>query len=248
MFALGAVLLLTTGFAASVVAFEPESRYGRNRIAISDLRCTTRLDDRITVCVHPENATLLDATTDAVEPIAGALIGIPDAPREFIDGFGWDAWKHEAAPLSFMDLTTIQNGQTQQILVTDIILNRHQPPREWTVTSPQYVISLWLLTEAGQDIAAVTQGGFLPPAWALYSDEQAVIRGMTPEEYYREQNEAAERSGVYGLDDVAIAQFESDVDAALQRFVALPDDQRTAWLSANWDALIAGELTLEDLP
>ena len=44
------------------------------------------------------------------------------------------------------------------------------------------------------------------------------------------------------------AQYRADVDAAVDRFEALsPEDQR-AWLDANWDALRAGDLTLEDLP
>jgi hypothetical protein len=43
-------------------------------------------------------------------------------------------------------------------------------------------------------------------------------------------------------------QFEADVDAAIARFMAMPHDERTAWLSENWNALVSGHLTLEDLP
>lgn len=38
------------------------------------------------------------------------------------------------------------------------------------------------------------------------------------------------------------------IDAAVDRFAALSPDAQRAWLEANWDALRAGTLTLEDLP
>ena len=42
--------------------------------------------------------------------------------------------------------------------------------------------------------------------------------------------------------------YQADVEAAAARFAALPPEEQRAWLEANWDALRAGELTLEDLP
>lgn len=41
---------------------------------------------------------------------------------------------------------------------------------------------------------------------------------------------------------------QPDLSPYVERFAALPDDERIAWLNANWDALRAGDLTLEDLP
>jgi hypothetical protein len=38
------------------------------------------------------------------------------------------------------------------------------------------------------------------------------------------------------------------MDAAREQFAALPENEQRVWLEANWDALRAGELTLEDLP
>jgi len=43
-------------------------------------------------------------------------------------------------------------------------------------------------------------------------------------------------------------QYQIDVNASAERFSMLPAQEQRAWLEANWDALRAGELTLEDLP
>ncbi len=51
-----------------------------------------------------------------------------------------------------------------------------------------------------------------------------------------------------GPDDEALAAFQPRMDAALERFATLPEAERRAWLEANWDALRAGDLNLEDLP
>lgn len=53
-----------------------------------------------------------------------------------------------------------------------------------------------------------------------------------------------ERAGMpfpYRSDDPAIS-------AAADRFAALPTEAQRAWLELNWDALRAGELTLDQMP
>lgn len=45
-----------------------------------------------------------------------------------------------------------------------------------------------------------------------------------------------------------LKQFQIDQRAALDRFLALPDDERDSWLSANWDNLRAGRIQLEQMP
>lgn len=47
--------------------------------------------------------------------------------------------------------------------------------------------------------------------------------------------------------ETIIAQ-EQELQAAVDRFDALPSEEQHAWLEVNWDALRAGELTLENLP
>lgn len=45
-----------------------------------------------------------------------------------------------------------------------------------------------------------------------------------------------------------IMQRQQELHAAVDRFAALSSEDQRAWLEDNWDALRAGELTLEDLP
>ncbi len=52
----------------------------------------------------------------------------------------------------------------------------------------------------------------------------------------------------YEFDQEAGASFAREVPAAADRFAVLSPEAQRAWLEANWDALRAGELTLEDLP
>jgi hypothetical protein len=49
-------------------------------------------------------------------------------------------------------------------------------------------------------------------------------------------------------DTEAYARYEAEVDAAAERFAGLSPEAQRAWLSANWDALRAGTLSLDDLP
>lgn len=54
--------------------------------------------------------------------------------------------------------------------------------------------------------------------------------------------------GFYGPDEAELAALEPEFNAAVDRFMALSPETQRAWLEANWDALRAGELTLEDMP
>lgn len=50
------------------------------------------------------------------------------------------------------------------------------------------------------------------------------------------------------VDPDAEAYYAREIRAATDRFAALGPEAQQAWLKANWDALRAGEITLEDLP
>lgn len=239
-----AVAVVAVGFAAPVVAFEPVRSGGTDRVAMEDMRCTSRLDDRVTVCVHPANASLLDPIADAVEPVAARLVDVPGAPYLYMDGRG--PWEElGAVPLSFYDLTTVRSGQLQQLVISDVVYAQSRSREDWIMTSPQHVVAIWLLTESGQDVDAAITGGTLPPVRVLFDHEGAIHEGVSLSEYYVQLD--ADVAAV-GRDEAAIEQFEQDVDAATARFLAMPDDERATWLSANWGALVSGQLTLEDLP
>lgn len=54
--------------------------------------------------------------------------------------------------------------------------------------------------------------------------------------------------GFHMPDESKMAELQPKMEAAVDRFGALAPEQQRAWLEANWDALRAGELTLEDMP
>jgi hypothetical protein len=231
--------------ATSVVAFERPERVTGNQVVFEDLQCTSRLHGQIRICVHPENAALLDATADAVEPVAEALLGVPDAPTLFIEGMGMRAQEHGGVQLSLYDYSTVRGGQLQRVLVSDVVYAESRDPENTVLTSPQHVVAAWLLGEVGQDTDIAVGEGVLAPMWSLYHQEAAIYEGLTLSEYNEHLNaDIASRNP----NDAAIEKFEADVEDATDRFIAMPDDDRTAWLTENWDALVSGHLTLEDLP
>lgn len=54
--------------------------------------------------------------------------------------------------------------------------------------------------------------------------------------------------GGYELPEYPAGYGPPDLSPHILRFSSLPHEARLAWLEANWDAIRAGELTLEDLP
>lgn len=56
------------------------------------------------------------------------------------------------------------------------------------------------------------------------------------------------RDGSRWPDESRLVELQPKMAAAVERFFALSPERQRAWLEANWDALRAGELTLEDMP
>jgi hypothetical protein len=49
-------------------------------------------------------------------------------------------------------------------------------------------------------------------------------------------------------DETALAAFAPQFRAAVDRFAALPEAERRAWLEANWVTLRAGDIMLGQMP
>lgn len=102
-----------------------------------------------------------------------------------------------------------------------------------SIDSAQIAILTWLMEQAG-----------LNPDLFRYVNADS---GMDPWS-------AAMRDGTAPTDqEIAAwereqARLRADVDAVAERFAALSPEEQRVWLEANWDALRAGDLTLEDLP
>lgn len=92
----------------------------------------------------------------------------------------------------------------------------------WPWDVPQLVILTWLGERAGI--------------------ENPILKEIFPSEI------AVDTSQGFMPDEQALAELQPKMEAAVERFTALGPDAQRAWLEANWDALRAGELTLEDMP
>lgn len=80
-------------------------------------------------------------------------------------------------------------------------------------------------------------------------EDQAGIRGPGPFLFGMPSELMTTGSDGFPVPDQSkMAAFESELDAAVDRFLALSPEEQRAWLEANWDALRAGELTLDDMP
>lgn len=98
-----------------------------------------------------------------------------------------------------------------------------------SVSTPQLVIMEWLSDRAG-----ISHSYAWPYGW--------------PTEVASASEAFADGAMGYGPDQAQLDAFEPVFDAAVARFAALGPEAQRAWLAANWDALRAGDLTLDDLP
>lgn len=96
----------------------------------------------------------------------------------------------------------------------------------------QMVIMDWLVRQSSPGLPGLPGGG-----WFGWPSEVAV----------KTQDYGNGTMGV-GPDEVEMVAFQAQMDAALERFAALPAAEQRAWLEANWAALRAGDLSLDDLP
>ena len=200
-----------------------------------DPTCETRLDGQIEICVHPQNEALLDDVASVIEPLIAPVAGIPGVPARFEEQGPVEAGPRSVA--FFLHDEQYLDRFVTESLVREMF-NQPEGVVQYETGSAQYVVLAWLLEEA--DVNPDAAGASLPSVEHVYRADEAFARGITePDAFYRFMDEG---------DGETPASFESDLTAAINRFSAMPDDERRAWLEANWDALRSNQLTLEDLP
>lgn len=234
------VAALVSGTAAAELALqEPEHWAQRQAEVYVEPVCVERLDGQIEICVHPQNAALLDDTAAVIEPLVAPVAKIQSVPTRFEEQQGRPPgpdtvyfYVHDAEDLDYYVksslLRELMNDPSQQM--------------PYQTGSAQYVVLAWLLQEAGVTREEATAKHYLPPLPFVHGIDSAIAAGATDP---MEINRYLETT-VQGRRDIEV--FRSKIDAAVHRFASLPDAERRAWLEANWDALRANELTLEDLP
>lgn len=181
------------------------------------------------ICVHPAYASLTDelrAEADYVlAPVAG-LPGVPTSIRHMsrdVPADGQTVW------ISTRGLYDDWQQQYGAIIIRQVIglapaheafpiLSRSLPNQP---DAAQMVMGRWLTAEAGLDSRLMF--GPIAPTDLAGPDWYPQSTGPEP-------------------------AWWVEVNAAIERFGALPPEEQRPWLEANREALRVGELTLEDLP
>jgi hypothetical protein len=180
------------------------------------------------VCVHPAYRQGLDEMADRIAALMGPVQGLDGvAPR-------WDK----------PDLTLVRMGDEHGAIqvvgydfsllssVSSIFPVSADGDRVGQRPASQLVVMEWLVLQSGLEIPGEGWSGSF--GW--------------PAEVNLQLRDNGDGSKEFSPDDAELAALQPRLDAVLARFTALPDDERRAWLEANWNALRAGTLTLEDLP
>lgn len=188
----------------------------------------------------------MDATADVVASVVEPLSRVPDTPGLFIEGIGEDAYDHDGVPFHFHDMTTIADDQMQVMLTHDVVRSKRDETTALPFpSSAQYVVSEWLATDAGIERKVYTGDDISP---MFFDSDRARSLGMTFDEYSRHYYGEPRDQATMAREESNRREYSRKFHDAIRRFSSMPDAERTAWLAANWDALIAGELTLKDLP
>jgi hypothetical protein len=239
-----AVLALVVGWTqlvpAQVYAVPPPSR----AIAYEPV-CTHR---SIEICVHPAYESVLDDTADIVDAVVRPLAGLPGFPvraeqvrpdREGEAIFGPQALGPVAPGLLGIVPAVPETADVTEASYVAVAAVTGQT--DWFVefpTAAQSAIAIWLMRQAGWDLDLddlTWKGGnedieaspvFVPPPDDLFIEEPTTREGA----------------------DAIVERSMGEIMNASERFGALSPEVQHAWLEANFAALRAGELTLEDLP
>jgi len=201
--------------------------------------CETRLEGQIAVCLHPQDAALLDESAGTIAGLMEPIAGISGVPARF-EGQQGERIGEDHVLFSLYDATTVSQPYFQESIIREVV----RPPSvrsNFGMDAPQYVVTAWLLEEAGIPVREDPERYLFAPLSLVLRAEPAQAAGIS------DWDELDRRYGV-DLSRDELDAFEAEVHGALERFHALPDDERRAWLTENWAALTSGELALEDLP
>ncbi len=221
-------LVVTVAVAAAGAAplIDRQVNLGLNEApAIVPFKFVCQQREGFEICLHPAYSARLDNTADRVGAMFSPVRGLAGVPMRWEQAVPMEGWKRET--IGVID----QVGNDYAL--NNAIITIFQEPftqsgfPQWPAS--QLVIMQWLLTQSDS-------GGQLAD-WFGAPAEVPIVEVVYGDDFVGS-----------GPDEAALAAFQPKMDAALARFAALPEGEQRTWLELNWNALRAGELTLEDLP
>ncbi len=217
--------LILAGMAAAPL-IDPAPTWGPQSWTVIDYTPVCQEQGGFEVCLHPAYETELDETAEQVSSTFGPIQGLEGVPTR------WEqanpALGGGSEELGLIDQVGYQYGMLGSVSRIFSIVESSQHPQR---PASQIVIMEWLVGQSELDVPGWDAGWFGWPS-EIPVTTQDYGNGMTGT----------------GPDEAEMAAFQSTMDAARERFAALPAAEQRAWLEANWDALRAGDLTLDDLP
>ncbi|MGI8404748.1 MAG: hypothetical protein ACR2OE_08295 [Thermomicrobiales bacterium] len=216
--------LLVTAIVAQPLLSSPKPEAGHE----ATVRAYTPVcqDGAVTVCLHPAYAAVLDDVSSVVDRFWAPLANVPDAPHRLVQAVrprGLAPGETRIDIWNGADLTYQISVQLPSLLFGEVNGPTH-------FTAAQLVIMQWLV-----DVSGIDRVGNFMNQWP---SEVPVVQTKVSTNGYTSKP----------ADDALLKQYQLDMSAAYERFAALPDAERTAWLAANWTALANGTLTLDQMP
>lgn len=215
------VLGAGTAGAASLNDYTGLSRMVTNPIPVE---CTTRIEGQLRVCMERDDIVLLSESADTISALLKPIAGRTLVPMIWANAGGSESGGVTVDGAHFfyvVDSEAIEEMELHRTVLRSLLVGQQQL---WFagITEGDYVVLTWLLHEAG-----------IPR-------EEAVAHDVIPHLPVIQTVETPDAPKTYA--DAA------EVDAAIERFLSLPDDEREAWLDAHWADVFMGTLTLDDLP
>lgn len=172
----------------------------------------------VQVCLHPAYEVRLDDVTGTMSTLLAPVAGLPGVPIRW-EQLGPAGEHHSPGPGGTGGLHALVDHALVLSLADEV----------FSTDRGDRTVSQLVIVDALADQAGITD----PYPWAY---------GMPSEVTATWSRESGE------LDFTQLDALEPQVEAATDRFAALSPEEQREWLEANWDALRAGELTLEDMP
>jgi hypothetical protein len=198
---------------------------GQGRYETLDTDSVCEVAAGIEVCIHPAYSVLLDDIVDTVNSIIPQFSGLKGLPTRIVQ----QEWQLAEEIEEEVGVGVIHLGGLNSVDRSVANLFAH-------VTSDAVLLG----DPFGLNASQCVVGAVLV---AELGEPECIAHGVV-----LESMPDRTEPGPFRLDSAEMESWADRMQAKVDSFTALTPEAQRAWLTANWDNLRAGNLTLEDLP